>query len=133
MTRDDIVRWLQEGVQGEGETPAEHIAQQAYLLGLAKGRSEASNLPEPTNWREALAHREEPLLLLEPAMFDRAIVGVAVQAGGLQAVAYDADTIIQLLIEEGLTWDDAMDHFEFNIAGAYVGPHTPVFLYKGEA
>jgi len=26
--------------------------------------------------------------------------------------------------------DDAYEYFEYNTQGAYVGEHTPVFLYK---
>ena len=28
-----------------------------------------------------------------------------------------------------MTDEDAMEHFEYNIAGAYVGPKTPIFVF----
>ena len=44
-------------------------------------------------------------------------------------LCYDQDKIISKLIREAqLTWDDAIEHFEFNIKGAYVGEDTPCFL-----
>ena len=29
-----------------------------------------------------------------------------------------------------MTEEDAMEHFYFNMMGAYVGEHTPVFLFE---
>ena len=28
-----------------------------------------------------------------------------------------------------MTREDAMEHFDYNIAGSYVGPKTPIFVY----
>jgi len=36
--------------------------------------------------------------------------------------------IIAGLIREGLNRDEALDHYHFNIAGAFVGRETPIFL-----
>ncbi len=60
--------------------------------------------------------------------FDEAIVGV--NALTLQII-YDTSKIIETLINEGMTEEDAMEHFYFNIIGAYVGEQTPIFItYK---
>lgn len=58
---------------------------------------------------------------------DDAIVGVASQCGGLDVFVYDQDKIIQKLTED-MTYEEAVEHFDFNIAGAYVGKTTPMFI-----
>jgi hypothetical protein len=30
--------------------------------------------------------------------------------------------------DDEMTLDEAIEYFEFNVEGAYVGPHTPIFL-----
>jgi hypothetical protein len=61
--------------------------------------------------------------------FDDCIVGVVERINLPRMLCYDQDKIISKLIREAqLTWDDAIEHFEFNIKGAYVGEDTPCFL-----
>ncbi len=57
--------------------------------------------------------------------FDEAIVGV--NALTLQII-YNIDKIIDILISEGMTEEEAIEHFEFNVLGAYVGEQTPIFI-----
>jgi hypothetical protein len=71
------------------------------------------------------------LMLLEPSYFDKAIVGVVQRANQVQAICYDADKCIKLLVKyEKMSEDDAVEYFEYNTQGAFVGEHTPVFLYR---
>jgi hypothetical protein len=59
---------------------------------------------------------------------DAAIVGVGeVHGQGLRLV-YSADQIIRIFMEEGMTEEDAVEHFEFNVAGLYAGEQTPLIL-----
>ena len=61
--------------------------------------------------------------------FDDCIIGVGYRGGGAGAViVYDRDQIICKLVEnDGMTADEAEDHFDYNIAGAYLGEKTPIF------
>jgi hypothetical protein len=43
---------------------------------------------------------------------------------------YDSLKIMHILIEDSATYEDALEYFSFNIAGAYVGEKAPIFLYK---
>lgn len=43
-------------------------------------------------------------------------------------LAYDTHKILAKLEEDGMTAEDAFEYFHFNIAGAYVGKDTPVFI-----
>jgi len=66
--------------------------------------------------------------LLKADGFDEAILGV-VQRMGIQAICYDQDKVIDILMErDGMTYEEAVEYFEFNIAGAWVGESTPFFL-----
>jgi hypothetical protein len=45
------------------------------------------------------------------------------------AVAYSEPKVIELLIKhDKMTPDEAMEYYQFNILGAYLGENTPVFI-----
>jgi hypothetical protein len=69
--------------------------------------------------------------LLKADGFDEAILGV-VQRMGVQAICYDEDKVIEILMNDGMTLEEAVEYFEFNIAGAWVGESTPFFLQRME-
>lgn len=62
---------------------------------------------------------------------DDAIVGYATQWGSPALVVYDADKIVEILSKE-MGYEDAMEFFQHNIECAYVGPGTPLILYRQE-
>jgi hypothetical protein len=81
------------------------------------------------NIREHLNDMFEGLLFLSEREFDEAILGVAERIGMSPIVAYDTAKIIDILCErDGMEGDEAAEFFEFNIAGAYVGDRTPIFI-----
>jgi hypothetical protein len=41
---------------------------------------------------------------------------------------YDIDRIIDILIEDGMSYDDAVEFYQYNIVGSYVGENTPSFV-----
>lgn len=59
--------------------------------------------------------------------FDAAIIGLGCQFNTTFAV-YDRAKVIEILVAQGLTEEDAEEHFAFNIGGAYVGESTPAFV-----
>lgn len=78
--------------------------------------------------RETIAEDYPDLLVLEPEYFDDAIIGLA-QRIGMDVVCYDKEKVLELLcVKEGMTYEDAIEHFEYNIIGSWVGDTTPVFL-----
>jgi hypothetical protein len=103
------------------------------------GSSERLNAPETpaglqeerlnADIRENLNDMFEGLLFLSEREFDAAILGVAERIGMSPIVAYDTAKIIDILCErDGMEDDEAAEFFEFNIAGAYVGDRTPIFI-----
>jgi hypothetical protein len=80
------------------------------------------------NLNELLGEDSEALLVDD---FDDAIIGVAERINLGPVVAYDVDKVIQILMErEGMTDEDALEYFYYNIQGAWMGEGTPIFITK---
>lgn len=74
-----------------------------------------------------------PLLFIDPPdTFDLCIVGVAERFGGFLAVAYDYDSVIDALMEDGMSNAEAEEFFDYNILARYVGDCTPVFIRNSD-
>ena len=58
--------------------------------------------------------------------FDAAIVGVT--DGGVVRVVYDYETCVRVLMADGMSEEDAIEHMSFNVMGSYVGEQTPIFI-----
>lgn len=72
----------------------------------------------------SLLGKEDEILLADG--FDEALIGHA--AGMEPRAVYDYDCCIECLVEDGMTYEEAVEYFEFNTVGAYVGEQTPVFV-----
>ena len=60
--------------------------------------------------------------------FDDAIMGYAGRCGMNDVLLYSTNKIIQILMErDGMTDEEAIEFFEFNIKGAYMGEGTPLY------
>ena len=61
--------------------------------------------------------------------FDEAIVGSITSYGRGETVLYSTQKIIEVMMErDGMTAEDAMEFFNFNILGSYNGNGMPAFL-----
>jgi|TARA_R110002012_G_C11406166_1_gene586415 hypothetical protein len=82
------------------------------------------------NIREKLVEYwgDEELLFLDPPEdFDYAIVGIAERINMEPVVVYDRSKILKQLQKE-MPPVSAVEYFEFNILGSYVGEKTPIFI-----
>lgn len=62
--------------------------------------------------------------------FDEAILGYDKQNN---RVVYSEERIIEILMsEDGMTEEDALDHFYYNIKGPYLGEGTPLIIKNFE-
>ena len=62
--------------------------------------------------------------------FDEAIIGQDYEMG---RYVYSIERILEILmLRDDMTMDDAMEFFNFNIAGAYVGKMTPLYIWTGD-
>ncbi len=63
--------------------------------------------------------------------FDDAILGIVERCGFDPVVCYSADKIIDILMKDNsMSHEEAVEYYEFNILGAYVGEKTPMFLER---
>ena len=61
--------------------------------------------------------------------FEEALIGICEGFGGTISVAYDRDKCIDILVErDGMEYEEAVEYFEFNVIGSWVGEHTPVYI-----
>lgn len=68
--------------------------------------------------------------------FDDAFIGVGerfheLSTGGaekVQVAVYDIDRCLDILMADGMSFEEADEYFTFNTLGAYVGPQTPIFV-----
>lgn len=60
--------------------------------------------------------------------FNKAIIGFGGQYGSCACWVYDIDRCIEILMEDGMTDTEAVEYFDYNIAGAYLGEGTPIFI-----
>jgi hypothetical protein len=59
---------------------------------------------------------------------DAAIIGMARRCGMEPVVAYDYHKCIRIFQDQGMEEHEAIEYFEFNVAGAYVGENTPIIV-----
>jgi hypothetical protein len=61
--------------------------------------------------------------------FENAFLGIGRQFGKPLAI-YDRGKCLDILMEDGMDYEEANDYFSFNVEGSYVGEQTPIFLEK---
>ena len=71
-------------------------------------------------------YQEEEILIADG--FDEAIIGIEDTS---MRLIYSIEKCIDILIAEGLTEEEAIEHFEFNVRGSYVGEQTPIWCSTG--
>jgi len=72
---------------------------------------------------------DEQDLLIKVEGYDDCILGVGYSFGQYQRLVYDEEKIILKLCED-MSREDAIEYFEYNIAGAYMGEPMPFFMRK---
>tara|TARA_R100000808_G_C2118799_1_gene130628 strand:- start:401 stop:688 length:288 start_codon:yes stop_codon:yes gene_type:complete len=60
--------------------------------------------------------------------YDDCIAGVLERFGMDQIIVYDKEKIIKRHMDDGMTHEEAIEYFEFNQLGAWVGDRTPAFI-----
>ena len=78
------------------------------------------------NYREEISEINPEAMAADG--FDDAIIGIAYSIGNEPLLAYSVNKIIEILMREEMTEEEAREYYDYNIVGAYVGPGTPVFV-----
>lgn len=60
--------------------------------------------------------------------FDETLIGVARRCSKKPLAVYSVERILEILVDQGLEYEEAVEHFSFNIEGAWVGEDSPLFL-----
>ena len=62
--------------------------------------------------------------ILKADGFDNAVIGIDTNS---MRLIYSVQKCIEVLKEEGMDEIDAVEYFEYNVLGAYVGKKTPIW------
>lgn len=63
-----------------------------------------------------------------PTDLKDAIIGYVERIGLSPCILLDREKCVDIFIErDGMTYEEAIEHFEFNVIGSYVGESTPMF------
>lgn len=70
---------------------------------------------------------DEPMQIMDG--FDGCLLGTVTLTDGTTTLVYDRALVIKQLMRDGpMSYQDAREYHDFNQAGAYVGPGTPLFV-----
>ena len=75
--------------------------------------------------REHLAEIDPELMIADG--WDEAIIGVVHRFGQEPVVLYDKGKILEEMISQGSTQEEAEEYFQYNIVGCWIGEKTPAF------
>lgn len=88
------------------------------------------NLMDRKEFNELMVE-ENPSALFADG-FDNAIIGHTQRMNHPPLVAYSVDIMIDIMIErDNMTFEEALEFFDFNIGPAWLGEGTPMFI-RGE-
>ena len=82
--------------------------------------------------KELIAAQNEEALFIDGMdgnkdKFNEALIGWGHRCGTETVAIYDQDEVVDILAEE-MEYEEAEEWFDYNIAGAYMGPNTPMFV-----
>ena len=59
---------------------------------------------------------------------EEAFVGVSVRFGQEPIACYDYNKVLKIFMKDGMTEEEAVEYFDYNVIGAWVGEQTPCFI-----
>ena len=71
----------------------------------------------------------DPEILLIDGFAD-CFMGICTRMGQEDIALYDKAKMLDKLVSQDMTYEEAQEFFEFNIIGAWVGDRTPAFFEK---
>ena len=84
---------------------------------------------KPKNWDEMVERLAEvnPDVIFCDGL-EHALIGVVRKFGQETVALYDYNKCIEIRLDDGGTYEEAVEDLEYNTLGAWVGPHTPAFV-----
>lgn len=82
--------------------------------------------------KQLVAEQNEDALFIDgldgdKEAFNEALIGWGHRCGTENVAIYDQEEVVAILAEE-MEYEEAEEWFDYNIAGAYMGPNTPIFV-----
>jgi hypothetical protein len=62
--------------------------------------------------------------ILKADGFDEAVIGIDENS---MRLIYSVEKCIDILMKQGMDMTEAVEYFEFNVSGSYVGDKTPIW------
>jgi|GEM_PF-3323927 hypothetical protein len=76
-------------------------------------------------------HEDGPLVLEPRALYDSALAGWARRPGDATAILiYDGPLLVEALVADGMSEEEAIEWIGYNIEGAWLGPGMPMVLNR---
>lgn len=85
---------------------------------------EQSNYSQSYNLLDSIVENHYDEEILKADGFDDAVIGIEL---GTMRLIYSVKKCLEVLVLEGMSTEDAIEHFEFNVRGSYVGEKTPIW------
>lgn len=63
--------------------------------------------------------------ILKADGFDDAVIGIEPES---MRLVYDRNKMFDILVNQGMDAEDAVEYLEYNTFGAYVGEKTPIYI-----
>lgn len=77
-----------------------------------------------TNMLEKILEQHEDEEILIADGFDDAVIGIEENS---MRLIYSVEKCINILMEQGMDMTEAVEYFDFNVSGSYVGEKTPIW------
>jgi len=83
-----------------------------------------------SEYLEAMLDEEALEGLLTADGFDDALIGIGERINLDSVAVYDVDKCIDILMSrDGMSREEAVEFFDFNVRGSWVGEKTPIWVY----
>lgn len=108
-------------------------------INTVRAAEAAMRAPEPapvvksdTRYQDIVIHMDS---LNEEALFadglSDAVIGYTrTLSTGKDVVVYSAEKVIEVLMRDGMSYEEAVEYADFNIFCAYMGENTPLFMWE---
>jgi hypothetical protein len=81
--------------------------------------------------QETVGEMDEDTNIIVLDGLDDAIIGFGEEFGGKVRLVYDGEKLLKILQDrDGMTEEEALEWYGFNIIGAHFGDTNPVFIFR---
>jgi hypothetical protein len=82
-----------------------------------------------SDWISDVITDDQEILLCEN--LQEAFIGLQYDGTDTPRAVYDADKILSILCRDSqMSYEEALEFYEFNILGSHVGPGTPIYINR---